>query len=158
MGRWELYNMGFFVGLSCIMWFFFETQWSDLWTTTLPGARPVSRWFSERTSRISVLDTLPETNKSPWKIHHFDGIYQEKWWIFMGELLVSGRVCFFSVPNGGYLVEMKGWGEKSFEYLMGSTPRSVMSWQHPNLSQLLPPPHDTKSLLGGGFKYFLFSS
>ena len=24
-------------------------------------------------------DTLPETNKSPWKIHHFDGIYQERW-------------------------------------------------------------------------------
>ena len=23
--------------------------------------------------------TLPETNKSPWKIHNFDGIYQERW-------------------------------------------------------------------------------
>ena len=22
--------------------------------------------------------TLPETNKSPWKIHNFDGIYQER--------------------------------------------------------------------------------
>ena len=35
--------------------------------------------------------TLPETNKSPWKIQHFDGIYKEVHGIFMGELPVSFR-------------------------------------------------------------------
>ena len=28
----------------------------------------------------------------PWKIHHFDGIYQERWW-FSWAMLVSGSVC-----------------------------------------------------------------
>ena len=36
--------------------------------------------------------TLPKTNKSPWKIYHFDGIYKETMGIFMGNSLVSGRV------------------------------------------------------------------
>ena len=36
-------------------------------------------------------DTLPETNIAGWKIHHFDGIYQERWG-FSWAMLVSGRV------------------------------------------------------------------
>ena len=36
--------------------------------------------------------TLPETNIAGWKIHHFDGYLPGKMVIFMGELLVSGRV------------------------------------------------------------------
>ena len=27
----------------------------------------------------SKKNTLPETNIAGWKIHHFDGIYQERW-------------------------------------------------------------------------------
>ena len=37
--------------------------------------------------------TLPETNIAGWKIHHFDGMKPRKDGIFMGELLVSGRVA-----------------------------------------------------------------
>ena len=35
--------------------------------------------------------TLPETNMAGWKIHHFNGIYQERWG-FSWAMLVSGRV------------------------------------------------------------------
>ena len=35
----------------------------------------------------------------PWKIHHFDGIYQDFDEIFMGELLVSGRVIVGLAPG-----------------------------------------------------------
>ncbi len=38
--------------------------------------------------------TLPKTNSSPWKIHHFDGIYKETWG-FSWAMLVSGRVKVF---------------------------------------------------------------
>ena len=36
--------------------------------------------------------TLLQTNIAGWKIHHFDGMKPRKHGIFMGELLVSGRV------------------------------------------------------------------
>ena len=45
--------------------------------------------------------TLPETNSSPWKIHHFDGIYKETWG-FPWAMLVYRRVVHI-------------WGEKSME-------------------------------------------
>ena len=32
----------------------------------------------------------------PWKTHHLNGIFQERWGIFMGKQLVSGRV--YSTP------------------------------------------------------------
>ena len=42
--------------------------------------------------------TLPETSIAGWKIHHFDGIYQERWGFSMGEMamLVSGVVTSIS--------------------------------------------------------------
>ena len=49
--------------------------------------------------------TLPETNKSPWKIHHFDGIYQFTMG-FSWAMLVSGRVP----QNHSYSVFSDGIG------------------------------------------------
>ena len=62
--------------------------------------------MSERQSWTVVgLGCIPtgmfqETNIAGWKIHHFDGIHQGKKEIFMGELLVSGRICSYRICFG----------------------------------------------------------
>ena len=51
---------------------------------------PATPWSSLRLQALAT--TLPETNIAGWKIPHFDGMKPRKDGIFMGELLVSGRV------------------------------------------------------------------
>ena len=50
------------------------------------------RWFKTHIS--SEKDGTPCCKLSwSWKIHHFDGIYQERWWDFPWHLLVYRSVC-----------------------------------------------------------------
>ena len=42
-------------------------------------------WFNQ--GFYSIKYTLPETNIAGWKIHHFDGIYQEMYGFSMAMLV-----------------------------------------------------------------------
>ena len=66
-------------------WYVWKRQW------TIPFPSPL--WVFKMMGFLSNLPSVKLTQ--PWKIHHFDGIYQERWW-FSWAMLVSGSAfgCF----------------------------------------------------------------
>ena len=61
-----------------------------------------NRTLLEIKKTTSTITTLPETNIAGWKIHHFDGIYQERWDF-------HGRTVSFREGNPG---SKAGWIQK----------------------------------------------
>ena len=104
------------------------------------------RWWDLINSKGSPILQALKTNSSPWKIHHFDGIYRERWgfvWAMYGYREGTGTVFSTKKLNskgvsvGDFLDGSKG----VFNVFPLNSPRSVFFFCEPNLEgvRITPP-------------------
>ena len=76
-------------------------------------------------------DALPETNIAMWNIHHFDGIYQERWrfsWAMLGPWLVH-------IFLDEILPSFNGDYDKLYIYIYSIFYGSLLTHQYNGISQ-----------------------